>query len=56
MKMDNLPDDMVYAWLLRKDSVSKKGVPTWSTLVDGLKRVGQTGIAKKIEQEKLKGK
>ena len=49
-------DDMIDAWLQREDQVLKKGKPTWETLVKALRhpKVNQTGIAEKIETEKLK--
>jgi len=36
------------------DQVQKAGVPTWRRLVEALRdpRVGQNGIASKIEQDK----
>ena len=48
-------DDMIAAWLQKVDQVQKRGVPTWQRLVEALKhdRVGQSGIASKIETEKL---
>ena len=48
-------DDMIAAWLQKVDQVQKRGVPTWQRLVEALKhdRVGQIGIASKIETEKL---
>ena len=46
-KMKILPDEMVAAWLRRQDFVCE--VPTWRSLIDALKKVGQTGIAQKIE-------
>jgi hypothetical protein len=52
-KMDTLPDDMVYAWLLKKDNVIEKGLPTWTTLANALRKINQTGIAQDIEQNKL---
>ena len=52
-KMDNLPDDMVYAWLLKKDKVTEKGLPTWTTLASALKKIKQNGIVQEIEQEQL---
>ena len=47
-------DDMIAAWLQKEDQVTKKGVPTWKTLVKALRdrRVNQTGVADKIETEK----
>ena len=48
-------DDMIAAWLQKVDQVQKRGAPTWQRLVKALKhdRVRQTGIASKIETEKL---
>ena len=48
-------EDMIEAWLQKVDQVQKRGVPTWQRLVEALRhdRVGQTGIASKIETEKL---
>ena len=48
-------DDMIAAWLQKVDQVQKMGAPTWQRLVEALKhdRVGHTGIASKIETEKL---
>ena len=42
-KMKSLPGDMVAAWLRKEDFVSEE--PTWRTLIEALKRVGQGGIA-----------
>ena len=49
-------DDMIDAWLKKEDSVIKRGVPTWETLVKALRhrRVNQTEVADRIETEKLK--
>ena len=53
-KMKDLPEDMVHAWLLRKDDVIKKsGNPTWSSLVVALRKVGHNGIAQTIEEQRL---
>lgn len=49
-KMKNLPGDMVAAWLRREEYVSED--PTWRSLIKALKRVGQRGIAEKIEAER----
>ena len=48
-------DDMIAAWLQKEDQVTKRGVPTWETLVKALRdrRVNQTGVAYKIETEKM---
>ena len=48
-KMKNLPDDMVFAWLSGKDQ-SGKDTRTWVDLIAALKRNGQNGIAKEIEE------
>ena len=49
--------DMLAAWLQRADRVLVTGIPTLKRLVEALKdpRVGQNGIASKIEQERLHG-
>ena len=52
-KMDNLPDDMVYAWLMKKDNVIEKGLPTWTALATTLRKINQNGIAQEIEQKQL---
>ena len=46
--------DMLAGWLQRVDHVVETGVPTWTRLVKALKdpRVGQTGVADKIEQDR----
>ena len=48
-------DDMIAAWLQKEDQVTKRGVPTWETLVKALRdrRVNQTGVADKIEVDKI---
>jgi hypothetical protein len=49
--MKSLPEDMVAAWLRREDYVlNVSGEPTWRSLVQALKMVGQGGIAKDIEE------
>ena len=47
--------DMLAGWLQRVDQVQKAGVPTWRKLVEALRdpRVGQNGIARNVEQDKL---
>ena len=48
--------DMLAGWLEKVDQVLQTGtgVPTWKRLVEALKdlRVGQNGLASKIEQDK----
>lgn len=49
-RMKALPEEMVAAWLREEDNVEENsGEPTWSSLVQALKKIGQNGIAKKIE-------
>ena len=49
-KMRSYPDDMVAAWLRKEDYVIRmSGEPTWRTLVDALRKVGQEGTARDIE-------
>ena len=55
-KMDTLPDDMVNAWLLKQDSVSTIGTPSWSVLVKALKKLDQNGIAQTIEKQQFEQK
>ena len=52
---ETFSEDMIVAWLQKEDQVLKRGVPTWETLVKALRdpRVNQTGVAAKIETEKL---
>ena len=47
--------DMLAGWLQAVDHVLRTGVPTWKRLVEALAdpRVGQTGLASKIEKDKL---
>ena len=47
-------EDMLAGWLQQVDRVLSTGVPTWKRLVEALKdpRVGQNGLASKIEQDK----
>ena len=53
-KMQNLPNDMVKAWLRKEDKVKEKsGDPlTWNILVKALQTIGQDGIADDILREK----
>ena len=54
-KMKNLPEEMVAAWLRREDFVmSLSGEPTWWTLIQALRKVGQEGTARDIEEAKIK--
>ena len=54
-KMTKFPDDMVAAWLRKEDHVmSMSGEPTWRTLAEALRKVGQGGIAGDIEAAEAK--
>ena len=47
-------DDVIAAWLQKEDQVTRRGVPTWESLVKALRhpRVNQTGLAVTIESER----
>ena len=47
-------DDVIAAWLQKEDQVTRRGVPTWESLVKALRdhRVNQTGLADTIETER----
>ena len=49
-KMQNLPGDMVRAWLRQQDGVQKKSsdLLTWRVLVVALQKIGQNGVADDI--------
>ena len=52
-KMTGFPEEMVAAWLRRKDYVLKRsGEPTWNTLASKLEEIGQTGAAEDIKTGK----
>ena len=40
--------DMLSEWLLQKDDVSDKGVPSWSVLRAALQRIGEHELADRI--------
>ena len=49
--MNNLPTEMVVAWLNRQDNVlHQSGEPTWKGLADALEKIGQAGIAQDIRR------
>lgn len=55
--MQNSPSfstDLAYQWIQGVDQVKNKGKATWRRLVEALrtKRLGQNGLADKIEREK----
>ena len=51
---DTFREDMIAAWLQREDQVTRRGVPTWNTLVRALQnpRVNQTGVAGTIATDR----
>ena len=42
---------MLAMWLQRRDNVTQMGVPSWSVLVDALRRMGENDLADKIISE-----
>jgi hypothetical protein len=51
-KMTSFPDGVVAAWLNRQDEVLQhSGEPTWSTLEDALRKIGQTGLAENVKHK-----
>ena len=49
-RMQDLPSEMVAAWLRKEDNVLENGHPTWRLLTTALKDIGQNGIANSILQ------
>ena len=51
---DTFRDDVIASWLQKEDHVTKRGNPTWKTLVTALRerRVNKTIVAKKIADER----
>ena len=48
-KMEDLLPEMVAAWLNREDGVLERtGEPSWTVLVDTLRKIGQSGVADSI--------
>ena len=43
-KMNNIPHDMIAAWLRQEDMVPQNP-PTWQALASALESIGQTGTA-----------
>ena len=39
---------MLAAWLQQQDNVTKKGVPSWSTLKTALENIGEKELASEI--------
>ena len=53
-KMNSFPGEMVAAWLNRQDKVLQhSGEPTWSTLEDALRKIGQTGLAEDLKTKRI---
>ena len=51
-KMKEVPSEVAAAWLLRQDNVmTLSGEPTWRTLVNALRKEGQEGTARDIEEK-----
>ena len=50
--MKAFPDDMIDAWLIQSGNVRElSGRPTWMSLCEALRNIGQNGIAGKIEEK-----
>ena len=51
---DTFKEDMIAAWLQKEDQVTRRGLPTWETLVNALRddQVKQNGVADKIAMDK----
>ena len=49
-----LPLELAERWLREDDNVHKtSGTPTWGSLINALQTTGATGVADRIEREKL---
>ena len=53
-KSKTFKEDMIAAWLQKEEQVTKRGLPTWETLVKALRddQVKQNGIADRIARDK----
>jgi hypothetical protein len=50
--MKDVPSEVAAAWLLRQDNVmTLSGEPTWRSLVNALRKEGQEGTARDIEDK-----
>ena len=50
--MTKYSDEIVAAWLRKEDRVmNMSGEPTWRSLVEALRKIGQEGIARNIEEK-----
>ena len=56
LSMKLMPEDMVAAWIRGEDNSPEKGVPSWRILGNALEEIGQTGVAKKIQEEQILGR
>ena len=52
--LDTFKEDLIAAWLQKEDQVTRRGLPTWETLVKALRddQVKQNGVADKIASDK----
>ena len=51
-KMKDVPSEVAAAWLRRQDNVTTlSGEPTWRSLVNALRKEGQEGTARDIEDK-----
>ena len=46
--VDKCKTKMLAAWLQQQDNVTKKGVPSWSTLKTALENIGEKELASEI--------
>ena len=46
--IDQCKTKMLAAWLQQQDNVTKKGVPSWSTLKTALENIGEKELASEI--------
>ena len=52
-RMNNLPDEMVAAWLRRQEDVlERSGEPTYERLALALEEIGQNGLAQDVRKQK----
>ena len=52
---DTFRENMIASWLQKEDRVSRRGLPTWETLVNALRddQVKQHGVADQIATDKF---
>ena len=52
-RMNDLPNEMVAAWLLRQEDVlERSGEPTYERLAVALETIEQNGLAKDVREQK----